>query len=465
MKFDETNLNEKIIRAIKEIGYENMTDIQMKTYNHIINCEDIVAMSNTGTGKTAAFLLPLINKIDVDNNKTQVLVIAPTRELAMQIVSDARKYSKYLHSINSIAIYGGQDIKTQAISIRKGVKIVCGTPGRILDLLKKKTLKLKNLRTVVLDEADEMFSMGFEKEVNEIIEYAEDNTQKLLFSATINEKVKNIAYSNFRNPIFIECKENDTLLANNIRQVAIECKEKMKAEASLRIIKKEKARNSIVFCNTKKKTEEVYKYLKNNDLKVALLTSDIHQEEREKIFKKFRRGEYDTIVVTDVLARGIDVEDLELVINLDIPIEKEYYIHRIGRTARKGKSGVAYTFYIGKQIDKLKEIEEFTKTKFEYEYIPILKRNDNVKEADLDYIINENGYYLVKLNIGADDSIKAKDVVGAMKAMCGIPSEKLGKIIVDRNITIVEVPKDYIIDVDRRFKECKIKGIETRIIK
>ena len=464
MKFSETNLNEKIIKAISEMGYEEMTSIQEKVYSHIVNFEDVVAMSNTGTGKTAAFLLPLIDKIDIDCPKTQVLVLVPTRELAIQVASDSRKYTKYLHSINSIAIYGGQEIKIQAIALRKGVKIVCGTPGRILDLLKKKTLKLTNLRTLVLDEADEMFSMGFEKEISDILEYVDNSTQKLLFSATIDDKVKQIAKNGFSLPVFIECKENSTLLVNNIRQVAIECKEQMRAEATLRIIKKENATNSIVFCNTKKKTEEVYKYLKSNGLKLALLTSDIRQEEREKIFKKFRRGEFDTIVVTDVLARGIDVEDLELVINIDIPIEKEYYVHRIGRTARKGKIGVAYTFYIGKQKDKLKEIEDFTKTKFEYENVPTLTIEESTKEA-IEYIKNDEGYYIVKLSVGKNDSIKAKDIVGAMKAMCGIPSEMLGKIIVEDSITQVEVPEKYIIDVDRKFRKCKIKGIDSTIIK
>lgn len=461
MNFKETSLDEKILKAIYELGYENMTTIQEKTYNYITENKDVVAMSNTGTGKTGAFLLPLINKIDIEDKKTQVLILTPTRELAIQIVSDTRKYSKYLHSINSMAIYGGQEVKLQAISIRKGVKIICGTPGRILDLLKKKVLKFSNLKTIVLDEADEMFSMGFEKEINAILEHIGENVQKLLFSATINDNVRKIAKARFKSPVFIECKENSTLLTNNIKQIAIECKEIMKPEATLRILMKEKAKNSIVFCNTKKKTEQIYNYLKQNNIKLTYLTSDIVQEDREKIFKKFRKGEYDTIVVTDVLARGIDVEDLELVINVDIPIEKEYYVHRIGRTARKGKSGVAYTFYIGKQIDKLIEIENYTKTKFEYENIPTIQADT----TNIDYEEVGEGLYLVKLSVGMNDSIKAKDIVGAMKAMCGIPSEKLGRITVEEEFTTVQVSKEYIVDVDRRFKNCKIKGIDAKIIK
>ncbi len=463
MKFEETNLNDNIKRAINEIGFEDMTDIQENTIIPILEHKDVVAMSNTGSGKTAAFLLPLIGKINPEERNTKILVITPTRELAIQIVSESRKFCKYLHSINSIAIYGGQDIKMQAIALRKGVKIVVGTPGRLLDLLKKKTLKIRSLDAIVLDEADEMLSMGFEKEVYEIFEYINKSAQKLLFSATINDRVRSIAKERFNHPKYIECKENNTLVTKNVRQVAIECKEKMKNEATLRIIKKEKAKNSIVFCNTKKKTDEVGEFLKKNSIKLEILNSDIRQEEREKIFKKLKRGELDTIVVTDVLARGIDIDELELVINYDIPLDKEYYVHRIGRTARNGKKGVAYTFYTGKQIEKLCEIEEYTKTKFEYEDIPLLNKNLNVDK--IGYSLNERGYYIVKISLGKEDSIKVKDIVGAMKAMVGIPSEKLGMIEVKDDITIVEVPKEYIIDVDKKFTRCKIKEIEAHIIK
>lgn len=463
MKFEEANLNDNIKRAVKEIGFENMTAIQENTITPILNHKDIVAMSNTGSGKTAAFLLPLIENINPDEKSTKVLVLTPTRELAIQIVSEARKFSKYLHSINSIAIYGGQDIKMQSITLRKGIKIVVGTPGRILDLLKKKSLKIQNLDAVVLDEADEMLSMGFEKEIDEILEYANDSAQKLLFSATINDRVKSIASKRFNHPEYIECKENSTLVTENVRQIAVECKEKMKFEATLRIIKKERAKNSIIFCNTKKKTEEVGQFLRKNRIKLEVLNSDIRQEEREKIFKKLKRGELDTIVVTDVLARGIDVEDLELVINYDIPIDKEYYVHRIGRTARNGKSGVAYIFYTGKQQEKLEEIEEYIQTKFVYEDIPLLNEEINVEK--IEYPLNERGYYVVKISLGKNDSVKAKDIVGAMKAMVGIPSDKIGMIEVKDDITTVEIPKEYIVDVDKKFTKCKIKEIDAHIIK
>ncbi len=461
MKFEQTKLTKEIKKALFEIGYVDMTSIQEKTLAPILDGKDIIAMSNTGTGKTAAFILPLIDKIDIDIKKTQILVLVPTRELAIQIVDEIRKFTKYKQSVDSIAILGGKEIKNQAISLRRGVKIVVGTPGRVLSLLNKKILKLDYIKALVLDEADEMLSIGFEEDIYKINKYVMDNTQKLLFSATITENVKNVAKNILRNPLNITCIENNTIISKSLRQVAIEVKEKMKNECTLRILKSEKYKNSIVFCNTKKKTLEVANYLKSNNMNLEMLNSDILQDKREKILKKLKNGKLDTIVVTDLLSRGIDINDLDLVINYDIPIDVYYYIHRIGRTARNGNKGIAYIFYTGKQINKLKEIEKFTNTKFEYKDIPM----SNVKVSNnIDLKKDEDGYYLVKLNIGKNDSIKAKDIVGAFSALVGIKSEKIGKIEVMNTQTSVQIPEEYIYDVLDKFKSGNIKGIKVSII-
>ena len=310
MRFEETNLNDNIKRAVKDMGYINLTPIQESTYEYVAEGKNIVAMSNTGSGKTAAFMLPLINNIKVEEKNTQILVVTPTRELAIQIVQETRKYCKYIHSINCLAIYGGQEIKQQAILLRKGVKIVVGTPGRLLDLLKKKVLKLSNLKVIVLDEADEMLDMGFYDDVYKIISSVNSSVQKLLFSATITNRVKDISQKLFKDSIYVESKDNKTMLVDNVRQIAIEVKEKMKSECVLRILNKVRPKNSIVFCNTKKATLQVGKYLSENGISLEILNSDIEQHEREKIFKRLKNGELDTIVVTDVLSRGIDVKDL-----------------------------------------------------------------------------------------------------------------------------------------------------------
>jgi ATP-dependent RNA helicase DeaD len=460
MKFIETKLNDNIKRALEDLHYDNLTSIQENTIDKILDGKDIVAMSSTGSGKTAAFMLPLINKINIEEKTIQVLVVTPTRELAIQIVQETRKFCKYMQGINSMAIYGGQDLKNQAISLRRGVKVVVGTPGRILDLINKKILKLNNLKAIVLDEADEMLSMGFYEEVNGIIEKVPNSIQKLLFSATIDNRVRDIANKKIKKAIYIECKDNDTMLVDNILQIAIDVKEKMKNECVLRILKKENSKNSVVFCNTKKKTEEVYKFLLKNKITVEMLNSDIRQEVREKTLKRLKQGKLDTIVVTDVLARGIDVEDLDLVINYDIPYEVEYYVHRIGRTARKGKSGVAYTLYTGKQIDKIREIEEYTNTKMNFESVPIIAENNEVELP-----ISKRGLYILTINLGKKDNIKAKDIVGAIEALSGIKSDKIGLIEVREETSIIEISKEYVVELIRIFTKGKIKGKDVNIIK
>ena len=462
MEFEDLSLSKEIKKSLKEMNYITMTPIQEKVFDAIVQGKNIMATSNTGTGKTLAFLLPLIEKIDVDINSTQILILVPTRELAIQIENEIKTITKYKNEIDYVSIVGGKEIKEQAILLRKNKKIVVGTPGRILKLLSKKILNLNKLKSLVLDEADEMLLMGFEKEIYEINKYINRNVQKLMFSATIMQNIKELSKKILYNPLIIECIQNKSIISNNLKQIAIEIKEKMKNECTLRILKSQKYNNSIIFCNTKKKTLEVSKYLKENGIKLEMLNSDIMQNQREKIFKKLKEGKLETIAVTDLLSRGIDIDNLDLVINYDIPIDVNYYIHRVGRTARNGRSGVAYTFYIGKQSEKIREIENFTNTKFEYEDIPILKNkySENIKFIT----INDDGFYLVKLNVGKNDNIKAKDIIGALCALVGISSSKVGKIQVEDSITYVEIPPEYISDVIAKFENGKIKGKDVSII-
>ena len=461
MKYSEINLKENIKKALNELGFNLMTKIQEESYEHILNGKDVVGMSSTGSGKTAAFMIPTLERIDVEDKNTQVLAVTPTRELAIQIVQETRKYLKYTQGINALAIYGGQEYKAQAIALRKGVKIVVGTPGRLRDLIKKKILRVDKITTLILDEADEMLSMGFYEEVMEIINKTPKNTQKLLFSATIDNRVKDIAEKNMKKAIYIEAMDNDTMLTDNISQIAIETKEAMKSECVVRIIKKENAHSTIVFTNTKKKTIDIYKYIKASGLKVQMLNSDIDQKERNRVIKNLKEAKLDVVVATDVLARGIDVKDLELVINYDIPQDNEYYVHRIGRTARTGKSGKAYTLFTGKQIERIREIEEYTKTKFVFEDVP-LENSEIIEEIDLP--VSKRGLYVLTINLGKKDSIKAKDIIGAIGALTGIKSENIGIIEVGEDKSTIELAKEYILDVKKAFTNGKIKGKDVNVI-
>lgn len=459
MKFIDTKLNKNIIKAIDEIGYKDLTKIQEKTLNYILDKKDVIAMASTGSGKTAAFLLPLINNVDILNKQSQVLIVTPTRELAIQIFNEANKFCRYVKEIKISAVYGGRDIIKQISSIRNKTNIIVGTPGRILDIFKRKQINLKNISSVVLDEADQMLSMGFYKDVKKILTYLNQDIQKLLFSATIDKRVKLVADEVMKDAIYIECKDNDTMLVDNIFQIAINVKEKFKNQCILRILQKEKAKNSIVFCNTKKETTNLYKFLLSNSLKVEMLNSDVEQAQREKVIEKLKNGKLDTIVVTDVLSRGIDINDLELVINYDIPIEVESYVHRVGRTARRENSGVAYTLYTGKQIEKIKEIEQYTHTKMHYQDVPIIS-----KEISGNYPISKRGLYIVTFSLGKKDGIKVKDIVGAISALVGINSSNIGIIEVYEDKTTVEVAKEYLYEIERAFENGSIKGKSVKII-
>ena len=463
MKYSEINLKEDIKKALNELGFNLMTKIQEESYEHILNGKDVVGMSSTGSGKTAAFMIPTLERVNVEDKNTQVLVVTPTRELAIQIVQETRKYLKYTQGINALAIYGGQEYKAQAIALRKGVKIVVGTPGRLRDLIKKKILRVDKITTLILDEADEMLSMGFYEEVIEIINKTPKNTQKLLFSATIDNRVKDIAQKNMKKAIYIEAMDNDTMLTDNISQIAIETKEAMKSECVVRIIKKENAHSTIVFTNTKKKTIDIYKYIKASGLKVQMLNSDIEQKDRNRVIKSLKEAKLDVVVATDVLARGIDVKDLELVINYDIPQDNEYYVHRIGRTARTGKSGKAYTLFTGKQIERIREIEEYTKAKFNFEDVPL--QNSKIDEEKIDLPVSKRGLYILTINLGKKDSIKAKDIIGAIGALTGIKSENIGIIEVGEEKSTIELAKEYVLDVKKAFTNGKIKGKDVNVIK
>ena len=463
MKYSEINLKEDIKKALNELGFNLMTKIQEESYEHILNGKDVVGMSSTGSGKTAAFMIPTLERVNVEDKNTQVLVVTPTRELAIQIVQETRKYLKYTQGINALAIYGGQEYKAQAIALRKGIKIVVGTPGRLRDLIKKKILRVDKITTLILDEADEMLSMGFYEEVIEIINKTPKNTQKLLFSATIDNRVKDIAQKNMKKAIYIEAMDNDTMLTDNISQIAIETKEAMKSECVVRIIKKENAHSTIVFTNTKKKTIDIYKYIKASGLKVQMLNSDIEQKDRNRVIKSLKEAKLDVVVATDVLARGIDVKDLELVINYDIPQDNEYYVHRIGRTARTGKSGKAYTLFTGKQIERIREIEEYTKAKFNFEDVPL--QNSKIDEEKIDLPVSKRGLYILTINLGKKDSIKAKDIIGAIGALTGIKSENIGIIEVGEEKSTIELAKEYVLDVKKAFTNGKIKGKDVNIIK
>ena len=316
--------------------------------------------SKTGTGKTASYSLPMIEKIDVTNKKVQAIVLCPTRELALQVADEVRKFLKYQEGIKTLAIYGGQSIETQIKMLKRGVQIVIGTPGRILDHMRRKTLKLDKVNMCVLDEADEMLNMGFEEDIEAILKEVPTKRQTVLFSATMNGKILGITKKYLVNPRKVKIPAEE-LTVNEIEQISISMKEAMKKETLMRLVEVYRPKKAIVFCNTKKRVDDLIEVLKQNNYKAEALHGDIKQSTRERIMKRMRNGEFQILVATDVVARGIDIQDVELVLNYDVPQEEEYYVHRIGRTGRNGNTGKAFTFVVGKEKSKLQSIKNTRK--------------------------------------------------------------------------------------------------------
>lgn len=376
-RFEEFGLSEKVVRSLKDNGYTVASPIQEETIPKLLEGKDLIGQSQTGTGKTASFGIPLIEKIDNNENSVQALVLCPTRELAVQVAEEMRKFTKYMENTKILAIYGGQDITRQIQSLKRGVKIVIGTPGRVMDHMRRKTLKLDKVKVVVLDESDEMLNMGFEEDIETILKDIPENRQTVLFSATMNPKIMNITKKYLKNPEKVKIKANE-LTVEKIEQVLITLKSSMKDETLMRILDIERPKKAIIFCNTKKKVDDLIEALKNSGYEAEGLHGDIKQIQRDRIMKALKSGSTNILVATDVAARGIDVDELEMVINYDVPQEEEYYVHRIGRTGRNGGAGKAYTFVVGREKSKIYSIEKYAKTKLKIGKIPTV---DEVIEA------------------------------------------------------------------------------------
>ena len=379
-KFEELNISENVKKALESIGYSEMTEIQKQAIPFILDGKDVIGQSQTGTGKTASFGIPMIEKVDSKLKKIQSIILCPTRELAVQVTQELRRFLKYQDNIKCMAVYGGESIERQILGLKKGVQIIVGTPGRVMDHMRRKTIKLDNIKMVILDEADEMLNMGFEEDIETILKDVPEQHQTILFSATMNKRILGIAKKYLYKPKNIKI-ESEELTVEKIRQESIEVKAKMKDEATCRILDVVEPKKAIIFCNTKKKVDLLIDILKSKGYKAESLHGDIKQSQRDRIMKKIKSGDIKILVATDVAARGIDVKDLELVINYDIPQELEYYVHRIGRTGRNGKDGIAYTFYTGKEKFKLREIEKYANTKIKSGKIPTLKEVAEVKKS------------------------------------------------------------------------------------
>lgn len=361
MSFKNLGLNEKVIKELKKLGIQEPTDIQRESIPLILDNKDIIAESQTGTGKTLAFLLPLLEKIDSSKSYTQGLILTPTRELAIQIYNFTN-HLKDIYNINVLAAYGGQDINKQLKKSEKGIHLIIATPGRLIDHLKRNSINLSKLRTFVLDEADQMLFMGFRNEVEDIMKYAPKKLQVLCYSATMDAKVKKLSYRYMENPSLIYIKKEEVTL-KNINQQVVETTDRWKADSLCTVLDEDNPFLAIIFCRTKRRADALEEILNRRKYNCSKIHSDVPQNKRERIMKSFREAKIQYLVATDVAARGIDVTGVTHIYNYDIPENPETYIHRIGRTGRKGEEGYTCLFVAPKDMSTLKEIEnaiEFT---------------------------------------------------------------------------------------------------------
>ncbi|MCW2540592.1 MAG: Cold-shock box protein [Frankiales bacterium] len=358
--FADLGLDERVLRALADVGYERPSAIQAATIPPLMAGHHLVGLAQTGTGKTAAFALPILSRIDMDQRLPQALILAPTRELALQVSEAIGKYARYLPGLHVLPIYGGQSYGVQLAGLKRGAQIVVGTPGRVIDHLEKRTLDLTELRFLVLDEADEMLQMGFAEDVETILADTPDSKQVALFSATMPSQIRRMAKKYLRDAVEITVK-NKTVTAANTRQRYVQVTNPQKPDALTRILEIEPFEAMIVFVRTKQATETLAETLRAHGFSAAAINGDLVQAQRERTIGQLRNGDLDILVATDVAARGLDVERISHVLNFDIPQDAESYVHRIGRTGRAGRSGEAVLFVTPRERHLLASIERATR--------------------------------------------------------------------------------------------------------
>ena len=373
IKYEEAGLDERILRAVSEIGYEVMTPIQREAIPVMLDGCDLIGQAQTGTGKTAAFGIPIVQSTDAEDESTQALILCPTRELAIQAAEEIRKYAKYYSGLRVLPIYGGQDITKQIRSLRGNAQIVVGTPGRVMDHIRRHTIRLDSVSTIVLDEADEMLDMGFREDIETILKDIPREHQTALFSATMPKPILQITKEYQKSDaVFVKIPAKE-LTIPLVKQYFYEIPKGMKVDAVSRLLDYYNPKRSLIFTNTKRMADELSDALIGRGYFADTLHGDLSQQQRDHVMSGFRNGGTEILIATDVAARGIDVDDVEAVINYDVPEDIEYYVHRIGRTGRAGRKGRAFTLVVGREIYKIRDIERFCHTRIESRHIPSSK--------------------------------------------------------------------------------------------
>ncbi|MET0754022.1 MAG: DEAD/DEAH box helicase, partial [Pyrinomonadaceae bacterium] len=520
--FEEFGLIDELMRAISDVGYETPSPIQLKTIPILLEGRDIVGQAQTGTGKTAAFALPGLQKIDTSNSKVQLLVLTPTRELAIQVAEAFHTYSRHLGRVRVLPVYGGQSISQQIKHLRSGVQVIVGTPGRVMDHMRRETIDLTTLKMVVLDEADEMLRMGFQEDVEWILGHTPETRQTALFSATMPRQVRRIADKYLNDPVNIET-ERKTMTVPTISQFYVNVSEGQKVDALTRILEADSSPGEavLIFHRTKIGADQLTEKLQARGYAAEAMHGDMNQNQRESVIKRLKNGQVEIVVATDVAARGLDVEQITSVINYDMPGDTEVYVHRIGRTGRAGREGKAILFVTPRQQRMKRDIENYTKQRIEPFRMPtqadvasrrvaILKERilDTLGKQDLEIYLSlveelaeecgcdiaeiaaaatflavgdkplevkvqPKAEQLVKqwnqdmtrlfVDVGRRDGVSAGDIVGAIANEGNVPGKAIGAIDIYDRFTLVDVPSEFTNQVIEQMRNSRIRSQQANI--
>ncbi|MFA5353437.1 MAG: DEAD/DEAH box helicase [Thermodesulfovibrionales bacterium] len=513
MNFEDLNLSEDVLKAISEVGFEEPTPIQVSAIPMVMSGSDLIGQAQTGTGKTAAFGIPIVEKC-VKARNPFAIILEPTRELAVQVAQEINKIGKY-RGVQVLPVYGGKSIDSQIRALHRGVNVIVGTPGRVIDHINRKTISLSDIKMLVLDEGDEMLNMGFIEDIETILKATPQDRQTLLFSATMPPAIQSIVKKHLKDPEKIKVNTKD-MVVSKIKQVFYEVREGDKIDALSRLLDVEDPQLAIIFCHTKREVDEVFARLHEMGYSAGALHGDFTQARRDEVMESFKQGKLEVLVATDVAARGLDIKDVTHVINYSIPQNPESYVHRIGRTGRAGRSGIAITFVTPREYRHLRMIEKTAKTTIDRQNLPsaedVLKAREKSIIKDITEIIEENKHagYLSAVNelsekysfndiaaaslyatygeiremasdsspargsgpggmvrlfmtIGRKDNIKVADIVKSIASEANIPHKQIGNIHVLDKFTFVEVPAELADKVIRSLDDVIMKGRRVRI--
>jgi ATP-dependent RNA helicase DeaD len=515
IRFDELNLSPEVQRAITEMGYEEASPIQSAAIPVLLAGKDVIGQAQTGTGKTAAFSIPAIEGVDGESRDVQVIVLCPTRELAVQVSGEIQKLGKYKKGLAVVPIYGGSSYDRQFRALERGVQIVIGTPGRIMDHIERGTLKLDKATKIILDEADEMLDMGFREDIEFVLSKMPENRQTVFFSATMSKPIMEMTKKYQRDPQVVKVNHKE-MTVSNIEQSYFEVRGPQKKDVLTRIMDMYNLKSTIIFANTKRMVDEIVADLQAKGYFADGLHGDMSQAQRQNTLDKFRKNTLEILVATDVAARGIDVDNVEAVFNYDLPADEEYYVHRIGRTGRAGKNGRAFTFVSGRDIYKLRDIMRFTKADIKLEQVPSFadvsevkttlflnqikevvekgnldkyigrvqrlldqseditsldiaaallkmtmkedKRNEQSLDASREKGASRPGYTRLFISMGKKDRLHPRDVVDLIGESTNLPGNKVGDIALYDKFSFVEVPNEFAEEIVGQLGRASIQG-------